>query len=181
MRDDQNPARLGQRALQKTKGGLRGPPFLLGGCKRSTGQRFAVAESNDLETIFPKRRRVCPNFAISGVCHTPHFGYDSDGRAYCNHAAHRAIQTHMNSAKILTTASEMLEAYGDSAKFVAAEHIDRALQDGDGAAHDQWCMIGKAIALMSVPRPDAKAAGSKPVADKPAESITIGSRSFKAA
>jgi hypothetical protein len=167
--------------VPKTKGGLGGPPFLLPVAVVQPGFVSRLRRSNDLETIFPKRRRVCPNFAISGVRRTPHFGYDSEGRAYCDHAAHRANQTHMNSAKILTTASEMLETYGDSAKFVVAEHIDQALQDGDGAAHDQWCMIGKAVALMSVPRPDARPAGSKPVADKPAEPIKIGARNFKAA
>ena len=99
----------------------------------------------------------------------------------CNGAAHRADLTHMNSAKILATASDMLGAFGDNAKFLVAEHIDKALEDGDAAAHDHWCMIGKAVALMSVPRPDAKAAESRPVQDKPADPAKLGSRKFKAA
>ena len=87
----------------------------------------------------------------------------------------------MNSTKILATASEMLEAHGDNAKFLVADHIDQALLNGDAAAHDEWCMIGKAIALMSVPRPEAKPAESNPVQDKPADPAKFGPRSFKAA
>jgi hypothetical protein len=84
------------------------------------------------------------------------------------------IQKNMDPQNILTTASSMLETYGENAKFMVAEHIDRALEAGDGAAHDEWCLIGKAIALMSMPRGENLAAKAKPKA-------TPVVRKFKAA
>jgi hypothetical protein len=72
------------------------------------------------------------------------------------------IQKNMDPQNILTTASSMLETHGENAKFMVAEHIDRALEAGDGAAHDEWCLIGKAIALMSMPRAETPAAKAAP-------------------
>ena len=68
----------------------------------------------------------------------------------------------MDPQNILATASSMLETYGENAKFMVAEHIDRALEAGDGVAHDEWCLIGKAIALMSMPRGENLATKAKP-------------------
>ena len=81
----------------------------------------------------------------------------------------------MDPQKILTTASGMLETFGENAKFMVAEHIDQALQAGDAAAHDEWCMIGKAIALMSMPRGEAAPAKPK------AKSAPVVHRKFRAA
>ncbi|MGZ5929095.1 MAG: hypothetical protein ACXWLX_07750 [Rhizomicrobium sp.] len=81
----------------------------------------------------------------------------------------------MDPQNILTTASSMLEAFGENAKFMVAERIDQAMQAGDAAAHDEWCLIGKAIALMSMPRGEAPAV--KPKA-KPAPVVH---RKFRAA
>jgi len=58
---------------------------------------------------------------------------------------------------------------------MVAERIDQAMQAGDAVAHDEWCLIGKAIALMSMPRGEAPAA--KPKA-KPAPVVH---RKFRAA
>lgn len=80
----------------------------------------------------------------------------------------------MDPQNILTTASSMLESYGENAKFMVAERIDQALLAGDGAAHDEWCLIGKAIALMSLPRAETVATKVKPEA-------TPVVRKFKAA
>jgi hypothetical protein len=81
----------------------------------------------------------------------------------------------MDPANILTTASGMLETYGENAKFMVADHIDQALQAGDAAAHDEWCLIGKALALMSMPRGEAPAAKVKPT------SVPTVHRKFKTA
>ena len=68
----------------------------------------------------------------------------------------------MDSSMILTTASSMLETFGDNAKFMAAERMDQAMADGDGGAYDEWQLIGKAIALMSMPRAESLAVKIKP-------------------
>ena len=81
----------------------------------------------------------------------------------------------MDPQKILTTASGMLETFGENAKFMVAEHIDQAMQAGDAAAHDEWCLIGKAIALMSIPRSEAPATKVKP------KSAPVVHRKFRAA
>ena len=81
----------------------------------------------------------------------------------------------MDGTTILTMASELLEAYGDNAKFHAAEQMDHALETDDGAAYDQWCLVAKAINLMSMARTEAKTAK----ADKPAP--VVRPAAFKAA
>ena len=81
----------------------------------------------------------------------------------------------MDPQNILTTASSMLETFGENAKFMVAERIDQAMQAGDAAAHDEWCLIGKAIALMSMPR------GEVPAAKPKAKPATVVHRKFRAA
>lgn len=61
----------------------------------------------------------------------------------------------MDGTVILNTASTMIEAYGDGAKFHIAEQMDRALEAGDGAAYDQLSLIAKAISLMTMTRQEA--------------------------
>jgi hypothetical protein len=98
------------------------------------------------------------------------------GRACCKTQFYFwAFRKNMNPQNILTTASGMLETFGENAKFMVAEHIDRALEVGDAAAHDEWCLIGKAIALMSMPRGENLAAPAKPKA------APVVHRKFKAA
>ena len=79
----------------------------------------------------------------------------------------------MDGTAILTTASSMLETYGADAKFHIAERMDQAMQSGDGAAYDEWAMVAKAVALMSMSR--GEAAKSKP------SDIDSLRRTFKAA
>lgn len=81
----------------------------------------------------------------------------------------------MDSSMILTTASSMLETFGDNAKFMAAERMDQAMADGDGAAYDEWQLIGKAIALMSMPRDETIATKIVP------EVTPVVHRKFRAA
>ena len=97
---------------------------------------------------------LCPHFRLSKV---------RDGLAAETQILW-AFRKNMDPHNILTTASGMLETYGENAKFMVAEHIDQALQAGDAAAHDEWCLIGKAIALMSMPRGENLAAKAKPKA-----------------
>jgi hypothetical protein len=81
----------------------------------------------------------------------------------------------MDGTVILNTASAMIEAYGDGAKFHIAEQMDRALETGDGAVYDQLCLVAKAISLMTMTRQEAAAI-------KPAKVATpVISRAFKAA
>lgn len=81
----------------------------------------------------------------------------------------------MDGTIILNTASDMIEAYGDGAKFHIAEQMDRALESGDGVAYDQLCMVAKAISLMTMARQEAATI-------KPAKVATpVISRTFKAA
>lgn len=70
----------------------------------------------------------------------------------------------MDGTAILNTASSLLEAYGENAKFHVAEQIDFALQSDDAAGYDHWCMVAKAVSLMSTPRTEAAVARPEPVA-----------------
>jgi hypothetical protein len=70
----------------------------------------------------------------------------------------------MDGTAILNTASDLLEAYGENAKFHIAEQIDFALQSDDGAGYDHWCMVAKAVSLMSMARTEASVARPEPVA-----------------
>jgi hypothetical protein len=81
--------------------------------------------------------------------------------------------------EILSSAAELVAAHGDNAKFLVAERVDQALAHGDGEAHDRWCLIGKAVALMLMPRAEA----AKPAdAVKPVKQTgKSAARAFKAA
>ncbi len=82
-------------------------------------------------------------------------------------------------SEILSSAAELVSAHGDNAKFLVAERIDQALANGDGEAHDRWCLIGKAVALMLMPRP---AETAKPVdAVKPVEAAKPAKQAGKPA
>jgi hypothetical protein len=70
----------------------------------------------------------------------------------------------MDGTAILNTASGLLEAYGENAKFHVAEQIDFALQSDNAAEYDHWCMVAKAISLMTMPRTEPAAKKSEPVA-----------------
>lgn len=80
----------------------------------------------------------------------------------------------MDGTKILNTASSMLETHGESAKFLIAQKMDDALLAGDGEAYDDWCMIAKAMNLMTMAR---KEAAARP---KHVESVSMAAR-FRAA
>ena len=79
----------------------------------------------------------------------------------------------MDGTQILNTASSMLETHGDTAKFLIAQKMDDAMLAGDGQAYDDWCMVAKAMSLMSTAR---KEAAARP---KLAEPVSLGA--FKAA
>jgi len=81
----------------------------------------------------------------------------------------------MDGTVILNTASDMIQAYGDGAKFHIAEQMDRALESGDGVAYDQLCMVAKAISLMTMARQEAAVVRPEKAAATPAL------RAFKAA
>jgi hypothetical protein len=49
----------------------------------------------------------------------------------------------------LTIASEMIEQHGDRAELLAADQMDAALLSGDSEKFNEWCLVGKAIALFS--------------------------------
>ncbi len=84
-------------------------------------------------------------------------------------------------SEILTTAAELVAAHGDNAKFLAAERIDQALANGDGAAHDRWCLIGKAVALMILTRPATEAVKPADVVKPVKQPGQPATRAFKAA
>jgi hypothetical protein len=63
----------------------------------------------------------------------------------------------MDGTQILNTASGMLETHGEHAKFLIAQKMDDAMLAGDGQAYDDWCMIAKAMSLMTMARKDAAA------------------------
>ena len=78
----------------------------------------------------------------------------------------------MDGTAILNTASGLLEAYGENAKFHVAEQIDFALQSEDGAGYDHWCMVAKAISLMTMARAETAVKKPEPVA-KPTIAPTL--------
>lgn len=73
----------------------------------------------------------------------------------------------MDGTAILNTASSMVEAYGDGAKFHIAEQMDRALEAGDGATYDHLALVAKAIALMTMTRQEAAKAKPEKAAPVP--------------
>lgn len=54
----------------------------------------------------------------------------------------------------LTLASEMIEQFGQHAEMLAADNMDAALQTGDGESYDHWCLVAKAIALLTRHHPE---------------------------
>ncbi len=79
----------------------------------------------------------------------------------------------MDGTTILTTASSLLETHGENAKFHIAQKMDDAMLTGDGKAYDDWCMVAKAVNLMTLTRVEAKAAKPEP--------MPLAARTFKAA
>lgn len=78
----------------------------------------------------------------------------------------------MDNTAILKTAASLLEAHGDKAKFLVAERIDQALEAGDGGQHDFWCLVGKAVALLSMPRAETVVTKAAPAsADAPRQAF----------
>lgn len=49
----------------------------------------------------------------------------------------------------LTLASEMIEQFGEHAELLAADRMDAALQADDRDGYDEWCLVAKAIALLT--------------------------------
>lgn len=71
----------------------------------------------------------------------------------------------------LTLASEMIEQFGEQAELLAGEHMDAALRADDRDRYDEWCLVAKAIALLTRHHPEpvkAKTkAKKKPAAEEP--------------
>lgn len=67
----------------------------------------------------------------------------------------------MDGSQILNTASGMLETHGEGARFLIAQKMDDAMLAGDGQAYDDWCMVAKALELMSMARKEAAARPKK--------------------
>jgi len=63
----------------------------------------------------------------------------------------------MDGSQILNTASSMLETHGEGARFLIAQKMDDAMLAGDGQAYDDWCMVAKALELMTMARKEAAA------------------------
>jgi hypothetical protein len=84
-------------------------------------------------------------------------------------------------SEILSTAAELVAAHGGNAKFLVAERIDQALANSDGEAHDRWCLIGKAVALMIMTQPAADAAKPADVVKPVKQPGQPAARAFKAA
>lgn len=83
-------------------------------------------------------------------------------------AVFKGTNNTMDSAALLSTASELVETYGQNARFHVAERMDQAMAAGDGQAYDEWAMIAKAVVLMSMPRAEA------PAKVKPATVLPLG-------
>jgi hypothetical protein len=45
----------------------------------------------------------------------------------------------------------MIEDFGDRAKFLVDERVDMALQAEDPRAFEDWCLVAKALALLTRP------------------------------
>lgn len=68
----------------------------------------------------------------------------------------------------LTTASDMIEQFGEQAEMLAAGHMDAALRADDREGYDEWCLVGKAIALLTRHHPEPVKAKTRPKAKKEA-------------
>lgn len=64
----------------------------------------------------------------------------------------------------LTMASEMIAEFGDKAELVAGDQMDAALQADDREGYDTWCLVGKAIALLTRHHPEPATTKTKPKA-----------------
>lgn len=62
----------------------------------------------------------------------------------------------------LTIASDMIAELGDKAEFVAGEQMDAALLADDREGFDEWCLVAKAIALLTRHNPEPAPAKRKP-------------------
>jgi hypothetical protein len=49
----------------------------------------------------------------------------------------------------LTLASEMIVEFGTTAEIIAGDHMDAALQVDNSVSFDEWCLVAKAIALLT--------------------------------
>jgi hypothetical protein len=49
----------------------------------------------------------------------------------------------------LTLASEMIEEFGPSAELIAGDNMDAALQVDNSVSFEEWCLVAKAIALLT--------------------------------
>ena len=72
----------------------------------------------------------------------------------------------------LTIASEMIEQFGERAEMLAADHMDAALRADDREGYDEWCLVAKAIALLTRHHPEpvktkAKSRAKKQAAEEP--------------
>lgn len=72
----------------------------------------------------------------------------------------------------LTIASEMIEQFGSHAELLAGEHIDAALQIDDREGYEEWCLVAKAIALLTRHHPEP--AKAKPKRKKKTETEEPG-------
>jgi hypothetical protein len=69
----------------------------------------------------------------------------------------------------LTTASEMIGQFGDKAELLAGDRMDAALQADDRESYDEWCLVAKAIALLTRHHPEPANAKAKPKTKTPAQ------------
>lgn len=74
----------------------------------------------------------------------------------------------------LTLASEMIEQFGEHAEMLAADNMDAALQTGDGESYDHWCLVAKAVALLTRHHPEPVKAKAKPKKKTKAETEEPG-------
>jgi len=110
---------------------------------------------------------------VSALC--THLLLSRDVEGACCGEQLTGHQKTMNGTAILNTASNLIETYGDGAKFHIAEQMDRALEAGDGATYDHLALVAKAVVLMTMTRQEAAVAKpEKVVAPQPL-------RAFKAA
>jgi hypothetical protein len=51
----------------------------------------------------------------------------------------------------LDIATRLIVDFGDRAKFLVDERVDMALQSEDPTGFQDWCLVAKAVALLSQP------------------------------
>lgn len=61
----------------------------------------------------------------------------------------------------LTLASEMIEQFGTHAELLATDRMDAALRADDRESYDEWCLVAKAIALLTRHHPEPAKAKPK--------------------